>query len=463
MGKHPSVRANIVYYVSMEGLQGSAHVLAVSMGYGHERAASALRFLTRDGVIVANDYKGIPDTDRKLWGAGRGFYEWVSRFRKVPVAGTVAFGLMDKYQEIPSFYPKRDLSVPTLAVKQNYELFRRSGFMEDLITKLAKRPAPIVSTFMSPAFAAEYYNYPGDIYIVLCDADVARAWAPLEPHKTRIRFLAPTGRVAERLVMYGVPEKNISLTGFPLSPEAIGGPEAPALKASLSRRLCLLDPKGIFASQSRVLLEATFGKAFCSRIPAGGKGRVPNVAFSVGGAGAQLDIAVAAVKSLAPLLAEGKISFTLIAGTRREVADMFHEAMRKAHLSLAESMVRVVSNPDRRAYFDEFAALMSDVDILWTKPSELSFYAGLGIPVLMAPTVGSQEDFNRSWLHQVGAGVDSLDPRYTHEWLMHWIESGALARMAWMGYVNAPANGAYRIADVVMKRPAALPPLPFVV
>jgi hypothetical protein len=92
---------------------------------------------------------------------------------------------------------------------------------------------------------------------------------------------------------------------------------------------------------------------------------------------------------------------------------------------------------------------MRKTDILWTKPSELSFYTGLGLPIIMAPTVGSQEDFNRNWLRQVGGGTDALDPQYAGEWLWDWIEGGALARMAWNGYTNAPTHGAYRIEDIV--------------
>jgi hypothetical protein len=106
---------------------------------------------------------------------------------------------------------------------------------------------------------------------------------------------------------------------------------------------------------------------------------------------------------------------------------------------------------------------MRTTDILWTKPSELSFYTGLGLPIIMAPTVGSQEDFNRNWLYQVGGGTDALDPTYAGEWLWDWISSGALARMAWNGYTNAPTHGAYRIDDIVRGKPWSIHPLPLVV
>lgn len=61
-----------------------AHVVAVNMGYGHERAAFALRQFASGGeVIVANDYEGISARERRFWNAGKSFYEFVSRLFRV--------------------------------------------------------------------------------------------------------------------------------------------------------------------------------------------------------------------------------------------------------------------------------------------------------------------------------------------------------------------------------------------
>ena len=69
----------------------------------------------------------------------------------------------------------------------------------------------------------------------------------------------------------------------------------------------------------------------------------------------------------------------------------------------------------------------------------------------MAPTVGSQEEFNRVWLESTGAGVRQEDPKYTHEWLFDWLKSGWLAEAAMNGFLDAPRNGAYHIEEVVLK------------
>jgi len=445
--------------------EGAAYVVAVSMGYGHERAASALRSIAvGKKVILANTYAGIPDRDKKIWSTGQTWYERISRFKRVPILGQAAFGAMDHLQEIQPFYPRRDLSAPTLQVKQTYALIRKAKNCKHLIDKLAENPKPLICTFMTPAFAAEEFGYPEDIYIVICDADVSRAWVPLDPRKSRIKYFAPTGRVVERLRLYGVRRENILFTGFPLPMENVGGPEAATVLSDLSRRMCNLDPHGVFAQHAEALLHAKFGQDFCDYVSRKRPTAV-SLTFAVGGAGAQREMGVMAAKSLTRDILDNKLVLNLVAGTRPEVGEYFMNELKDTPLkrALGDGRLNILSTPDRAEYFSSFNKLMRKTDILWTKPSELSFYTGLGLPVLMAPTVGSQEDFNRNWISQVGGGTDALDPAQAGEWLWDWIEGGALARMAWNGYTNAPTHGAYRIEDVTRGREWSMHELPLVV
>ena len=56
--------------------RGKAWVVAVSMGYGHQRTAYPLRDLSPDGkVLNANDYEGIPIKDKEIWADTSYFYE----------------------------------------------------------------------------------------------------------------------------------------------------------------------------------------------------------------------------------------------------------------------------------------------------------------------------------------------------------------------------------------------------
>jgi hypothetical protein len=99
--------------------QGFAWVVAVDMGYGHQRTAFPLKKFASDGkVINANSYQGIPQKDRKIWQNTRKFYEFVSNFKKIPILGEGFFWVFDKFQRILTFYPKRDLSKPNFSLKR---------------------------------------------------------------------------------------------------------------------------------------------------------------------------------------------------------------------------------------------------------------------------------------------------------------------------------------------------------
>jgi len=100
-------------------------------------------------------------------------------------------------------------------------------------------------------------------------------------------------------------------------------------------------------------------------------------------------------------------------------------------------------------YFGAFTQAMRTTDILWTKPSELSFYCGLGMPIVMAPTIGSQEQYNRDWLLEIQAGIPQEDPRYTHQWLFDRLIAGRLADTAWNGFLKARKYGTYKIMEVL--------------
>src|SRR3990167_10757528 len=92
--------------------KAQAWVVDVNMGYGHSRAAYALKDLSAGNIVSANDYSGIPPQDRTYWQESRELYEWISRMKPIPVVGNFLFETMDHWQQIPSFYPRRDLSKP---------------------------------------------------------------------------------------------------------------------------------------------------------------------------------------------------------------------------------------------------------------------------------------------------------------------------------------------------------------
>ncbi|MBT4495232.1 hypothetical protein HOC73_00620, partial [bacterium] len=423
-------------------------IVTVNMGYGHMRAAFPLKHMAHKGIIIANDYPGIPKKDKKTWLDQRKFYEAISRFKKVPIAGNAVFGFFNLFQKIPKFYPKRDLSRPNLQVLSTIYMAKRKDWGKHLINKLAKTPLAFVTPFFATAFMAEVNNYPNDIFCIICDADMSRTWAALNPAKSRIKYLAPNQRVVDRLKLYGVPEKNIFLTGFPLPIEILGKESCDTAKLDLAQRLINLDPDRKYISKyKKTLVSSLKIKSFPKK-----SDHLLTLTFAVGGAGAQRELGGNIVKGLAKLIRNKEIRINLIAGVHKEVNTYFKKVIKQNKLSehLGKE-VRILYTDNKKDYFKEFNKWIRTTDVLWTKPSELVFYSGLGLPIIIAPPIGSQEFFNQKYLINLGAGINQEDIRYVDEWLVDWIKSGRLAEAAAQGYLEAPNLGTYNIEKVLSK------------
>ncbi|MAF13740.1 MAG: hypothetical protein CMI53_02495 [Parcubacteria group bacterium] len=424
-----------------------AWIVSVDMGYGHQRAAFPLKHLAyKNEIITVNNYSGIPSKDRKIWRESRKFYESISRFKKVPVIGKPVWDFYDKLQEIPKFYPKRDLSKRSLQTTQIYRLIEKGDWGKHLISQLSKKPIPLVTTFFIPAFMAEVFNYPGEIYCLTTDADINRAWAPKNPASSRIKYFAPNIRVVERLKRYGVSADRIFLTGFPLPQELTGDNKLNTLKKDLAYRLVNLDPKHNFHNRYHELVEKYLD---IKRLPK--KSNHPlTLMFAVGGAGAQRDIGATILKSFKEEILNGKIRVVLVAGIHNEVSKFFRQAARSIGLNKKiGSGIKIIFSNNKDDYFKKFNVALKTTDILWTKPSELSFYSALGIPIVMAPPIGSQEKFNRRWLQVIGCAIDQDIPQHSREWLMDWVDSGWFAEAAIQGFVEAPKFGTYNIEKII--------------
>lgn len=425
-------------------------LVTVDMGYGHQRATFPLKHLAYQGIVNANSYQGIPHKDRKSWHEQRKFYEAVSRFKSFPVIGNFAFEIFDEFQKIPKFYPKRDLSGKSIQVASAYRMVKQKELGKHLIDKLKKKPQlPIVTSFFLTAFMAEIFNYPGEVYCIICDADISRAWVSALPKESKIKYFAPCQRAVERLKLYGVAESRIFLTGFPLPKENIGSERLTILKQDLKNRLVNLDPGRLYLNKYKeTLCKSLSIRAFPT------KANHPlTITFAVGGAGAQREIGAMILKGLREKVLEGELRVNLVAGVHRHVNSFFKKRCQEVGLKKClGSKVRILFTQNKLEYFEKFNNWLKTTDILWTKPSELSFYSGLGLPIIMSPPIGSQEDFNRKYLISLGAGIDQEDLKYVDEWLFDWINSGRLAEAAAQGFLEAPRLGTFNIEKILTKR-----------
>jgi hypothetical protein len=412
-------------------------VVTVDMGLGHQRAVYPFWDIAEEGILGV----GLYPEEAKLWRNLLRGYEFVSRARKLPIIGKPLFGVLDSFQNIPPFYPIRNMSHPSYQVKLLDRLIDK-GMGAGMVEKIASKPLPLLTSYPVPAIAADKAGHPL-IYCIVCDAEISRAWVPAQPSTSRIVYLAPCGRAVKRLRSYGVPDERIFLTGFPMPKEATGGPDLPLLKKDVGRRLHALDPEQRFWPLHERNVTHFLGKTNTRPV----EPRPVSVTFAVGGAGAQAEIGMTLVEALRELILQNKIILNLVAGVRAEVAERFNEVIKSV---LPDSpYVKVLFRENKREYFKAFAELMRSTDVLWTKPSELSFFAGLGIPIIMAPTIGSQEEYNRKWLLEVQAGIQQDDPHYAGEWLTDLLYAGRLAEAAWDGFLKARKCGSFKITEVL--------------
>jgi hypothetical protein len=430
-----------------------AAVAAVDMGYGHLRAARAIADALGTRVLRADTAPIADAEEQRLWQTARRLYEVTSRTSQLPGLlgwlGAPLRAALDGITSIPPLHPHRDLSSPNWGTRSLDRLIAR-GLGRGLAAHLATTREPLVTTFFSIAIAAAAHGV-RDVHCIATDSDLARSWAPLDPRSSPIVYSAPTRRARRRLLAYGIAREQIEVTGFPLPHELVGGPELPTLARNLAARLVRLDPKGVFREQLGGDLERFLGPL--SRTESDSESRPPLAVFAVGGAGAQAELARTLLVSLRPLIEEGKLRLCLVAGARPEIAARFVEWTAAAGLSpLLGSEVQILDAPDVDTYLDRFHELLSQADILWTKPSEMVFFGALGLPLVLTRPVGVHERYNRRWAIENGVGLEQRDARHAGDWLREYLAEGTLAAAAWFGYLRLPKQGLYRIVGRIVGR-----------
>ena len=417
-----------------------AWVVAVDMGYGHQRAAYPFRDIAYEGIITANTGAMVDAAERKRWMTLQRLYEGVSRVNKVPVVGPWLWRTYDRLQAISPHYPFRDLSKPSLGSMRLDRLMFK-GFGSGVVEHTRKREdLPLLTTFFAIALAAGHAGRK-DVFCVVTDTDVNRIWAAREPAKSRINYLAPTPLNRQRLMQYGVPAERIYFTGFPLPQENVAN-----AAEDLRRRIPVLDARGAFRHGYGRMIDAELGPA-----PAAEE-RPLSITFAVGGAGAgraARDI----LQSLSGALREGRMRLNLVAGVRAEVEKYFRRTIGELGLEteLGRS-IHLLREPTKDEYFAKFNQLLRVTDVLWTKPSELCFYPALGIPLIMSAPLGAHEERNLATVLRLGAGQREENPRAAAEWLTDWTNNGLLALNAFQGYFHMPRMGTENIKRLLFAR-----------
>jgi hypothetical protein len=404
------------------------------MGYGHLRAAAAIASACGASIVEADRPPVASDVEAAAWRRARRLYEGLSRLADAWYAPG-ARRLLDFVTSIPD--RDGDASAPNLAARQLDRMIRR-GLGAGIAAHLSRTGDPLVATFYAPAIAADAHGAER-VHLVVTDCDVNRVWVPADPTRSRITYLAPTDGAAARLRTYGVAPQRIVVTGFPLPPELVGDDDG-ARRSAFAARLARLDPRGAFRASRRDELRASLGD-----VDAATSGP-PTIVFAVGGAGAQIGVARRLLETLRAPLVAGGLRLVFVAGLRPRVAAKFRRWIDAAQVGDAAT---VLFDRDFASYYRRFNETLATADALWTKPSELTFYAALGLPLLLAPPLGVHERRNREWALAHDAAIDASDATATAARLPELLADGRLAETAWNGYRRLPADGTRRILDVV--------------
>ncbi|MBU1077740.1 MAG: hypothetical protein KKH98_10630 [Spirochaetes bacterium] len=429
--------------------KSKAWVISVFMGLGHVRAAYPLKDIAYKEILLSGTKSTSSQDEFKIWMKLKRIYYFFSKAENIPIIGKYIYDLLIKSEEISPYYPKRDLSSPNWASAYLDSLIYKKNLCGDLIKRVESENIPVISTYFASAIAIDRKKKNIDNnYCVICDSDINRVWVPVVPRRSNIKYLVPSNHAKRRLTLYGIDERNIIFTGFPLPKENIGSEKKQEiLKKDVFNRLLRLDPENKFFSMRKY---SVLKHLNIKNVPLKRPDQF-TLMFAVGGAGAQFDMAKKIVEVLKTKIRQNNIRFFLSAGIRKDVNDEFLAHIDELGLSsFLNKGIRVIYSEDVFSYLKSFNDALHETDVLWTKPSELSFYAGLGIPILIAPPIGTHEMYNRKWLRDINAGVVPDGPvKYCDEWLFHIREEGRLAEAAWNGFLKAPSLGTYNIENLI--------------
>jgi len=420
-----------------------AWLIAADMGYGHKRALFPLKFIAHESILITEVFKGNSLFEKFTWKSIRLLYEAISRYRELPIIGRPLYTILNLIMHIPQEKDNCDISKATPQVYLLNFLIT-IGVCREIINHIKSDKLPLITSFYAPSIAAEK-NGLEDITIIICDSDISRAWIPTNPQQSIINYCVPCKSAYNKLISYGVPQEKITLTGFPLPRELVGKDDISILKVNLLARIKRLDPLGKFRSY---LKQDIYNELSCSPQNVEDSNHI-TITYAVGGAGAQKSTGIELVKFFSREIMNGIIKINLVAGKRNDVKKYFINKLEKLDLQQYINIL-YVENDD--SYFKSFNSLLQKTDILFTKPSELSFYCGLGIPIVTLPCLGPHEEANKRWLQEIGATFDYVNFDNIHKEFFEMIECGKFAEFAWNGFMNAYHNGTQNIIEQVNLR-----------
>ncbi|MCL5267305.1 MAG: hypothetical protein M1469_04280 [Bacteroidetes bacterium] len=398
-----------------EDLTGNKYIITSAlMGFGHLRAAHNVSSVSGAPVVRVDRKPFVNVVDEFVWNGAQRIHTYASRD-----AESKNRLLYDWFEGLMTI--QEDHKPPSLAGSRFVHFLKDLGVGGRFFNSLNRDYPALLHTFYLQAMISVYRRYPGRNYLLLCDTDFHRVWVPISPNEGNIVYMVPVPKSADRLISYGVPPDRIHITGFPLPSVNTGPRDLGTLISDFEIR------------KRRLKRDST----------------VPlTIMFPFSGAGAYSNVLAELVKTLLDHLRDGNLRLIVSCGDNEHALRNAENLFVNYGLDECE-FAEIIFEKNLFDSFDKFNFALKSVDMIITKPSEMVFYAALGIPMVFLPPIGDHEARNREYLIDNKCAVDMATIRDFPGWLNESRKTGQLLELAEMGFQNLPKTGSFEIDQLV--------------
>ncbi|HUI30916.1 MAG TPA: hypothetical protein VLX91_11925 [Candidatus Acidoferrales bacterium] len=389
-------------------------VTTAYMGFGHLRAAHNIASYSRSPILRVDQKPYLNGVDEFVWRSSQAVHTYGSRDKESK--SSVFYDWFESLMVIPE-----NGTPPSLGPSRFIRMMQRFGAGDELFRVLNRNKMRLLHTFYMPAMLSVYHGYPGENFLLLCDTDFHRVWVPVEPKKYDLKYFVPIPSSADRLVSYGVEREKIFVTGFPLPTTNTGGRDLRVVERDFDVR------------QARLKNDSTLPMT---------------IMFPFSGAGAYSNVLADLVKAIHEDLKEGTLRLIVSCGDNSRALRNAENIFINYGIEELE-YAEIMYHEDVFAAFDEFNAALKSTDVMITKPSEMVFYAALGIPLVFLPPIGAHEEKNRDYLFENDCAVNMVPTSDFPRWLEKSRRKGLLLEIAENGFTKLPKNGSIAIDELV--------------
>jgi Domain of unknown function (DUF6938) len=384
------------------------------MGFGHLRAAHNIASHSKMPILRVDQDPYTNGVDELLWKSSQSIHTNASRDKEGKS------GFLYNWFESMMAIPENG-SPPSLGPLKFVHAMQKLGAGDKLFKTLDGNHPTLLHTFYMPAMLSSYHGYSGKNFLLLCDTDFHRVWAPIDPRKYDLKYCVPISSSADRLTSYGVDKSKIFVTGFPLPMANTGGRDLRVSERDFDVR------------KSRLKSDSTLPLT---------------IIFPFSGSGAYSNVLADLVKSIHEELKEGSLRLTVSCGDNRHALSKAENIFINYGIEDLE-FAEIMFEEDVFAAFDEFNSALKSADVMITKPSEMVFYAALGIPLIFLPPIGAHEEKNRDYLFENECAVNMVPSTDFPKWLEKSRRRGFLVELAENGFTRLPKNGSVAIDELV--------------